>query len=891
MSLVIRHRSHFLLFAAVACWTTHAAAQFRPQPVGPPRPGHVDPIDPRFHAIQNVLLRDGASSPYLTGRSDTRTHGLVAVLRFSEPLRTDEQIEMRSAGIEFTHDAMGRAVRVGAVYRAFVPFDALPLLRQHNDLVRAEVAWRPIRPRPLEVVATDLGAAAASQMPTTLRGGKGVLIADIDSGVDVLHPHLFYADGGAFEWLDTNADGRLTVGIDHIDLDGDGEGGFNEVARLLPAVTYTAENGPVHDNLFAPARDWLYIDANEDRQRNAGRSAGFTEFDAAYGEPLFVADDANRNGVLDAGERVVRLQTSKVVEYVTTERAYVRGVDLIDSSTLDLGLELFHGTAVSSILVGGQHQHARRGIAPHAQLAMYAQQSLGREGGELEALASAIAAGSDVVLHEWTDAFFAPMDGSSNIAAAMDEARRMGIVQVTPVGNLNEAQKHVEIALPAATPTELTFEVDQGFASGPDVFAYSTVYGSLHWTTDTIPSLALRRPSGQVFDLPADGNIVALDAQVSAQATYWRSPRGTNQVNFTIWHADFETSVDVGRWAVQVTPVEPMQLTARIADYYSNWSVGVRWSTPTRDRGTAVHPSTADSAFGVSAYVGRFGTVGSLRDFSGRGPRIDGAHIVDIAGPDDPFAALGVDDMLVEAGFGRAWFTTFGGTSGAGPHVAATIALRKALAPDATPDELEQAVLSAARRNEFTNAAGPDDDFWGAGLLDTWATVYGEPLVPNAPPQVAVAQIGPDLLTASGSQDPDDDELQFRWDLDYDGTWDTDWTSEDTQTVEPGATVRLEVADGRGAAMGLVSYVPAIGADDVGTDAGPNLSRDAGDDAQMEPRPFDSLQPQTCICSSAHRPAPAALFIVVVALLGARRRRPHRSHDDGADCVTCSRGR
>lgn len=50
--------------------------------------------------------------------------------------------------------------------------------------------------------------------------GKGVVIGDIDSGIDIFHPMFFFADGGEFEWDDVNNDGKLTPGEDKISING-----------------------------------------------------------------------------------------------------------------------------------------------------------------------------------------------------------------------------------------------------------------------------------------------------------------------------------------------------------------------------------------------------------------------------------------------------------------------------------------------------------------------------------------------------------------------------------------------------------------------------------------------------------------------------------------------
>ncbi len=44
--------------------------------------------------------------------------------------------------------------------------------------------------------------------------GKGVVIGDVDSGIDIFHPMFFFADGGSYNWINVAGDGVFTPGVD-----------------------------------------------------------------------------------------------------------------------------------------------------------------------------------------------------------------------------------------------------------------------------------------------------------------------------------------------------------------------------------------------------------------------------------------------------------------------------------------------------------------------------------------------------------------------------------------------------------------------------------------------------------------------------------------------------
>ena len=153
-------------------------------------------------------------------------------------------------------------------------------------------------------------------------------------GWDIFHPDFFRPDGGYFSFSDQNEDQVLSVG-DTVDLDGDGE--------------YEAKISFLNiDGGFKPDLDWVFIDINENGERDFG--ADYGESTPAYGEPIFIGDDLDANGQIDIGEKLLRLGSSKFRAIYENGVAYRRGENLItyDPSSIDPG----HGTGAMGIAEG-----------------------------------------------------------------------------------------------------------------------------------------------------------------------------------------------------------------------------------------------------------------------------------------------------------------------------------------------------------------------------------------------------------------------------------------------------------------------------------------------------------------------------------------------------------
>jgi len=835
----------------------------------------------------------------------------VNLLRVGVSIRVDSAEGMRrlvalqDSDLELIRNGSHLA-RLGRVVAAHVTARGLERLTRAGYVTRVELDMVSPLPPPLDTTPVEVGAHAVwaamdeAGLPIS---GAGVLIADIDSGIDPFHPAFFRADGGYYDWIDVDGNGRFEPGVDAVDLNGNGEADAGESVGFWDGVAYDlGQYSPILDTdngRYDLGWDHLYVDTNDNGERDFGAEAGYGDDDPTYGEPLLVADDVNGNGQLDPGERLVALGTSKLRAFYGGGRTYERGEDLTEVEVTNDGM---HGTGVAGILVGGQRGFSKLvGIAPEAELIMANTYDPNNQSGDLVPLLTwAVQQGAQVMLHEyapWTGNF---LDGSSNHEYVMDQAADMGVAQVNPAGNLGGSKKANVVSVPTQGELDLSVFVPQAQYPGEGDYHYVQV--SLLWR-DPERDLHVRlvAPDQEAMDLGADGT--GYNGEAFSDGTTWvyawreDSSRGTAKYDFWIFgqQGQSQVAIDRGTWMFQITdPDTPsadapdLELFGYVSDDVSGWGVGAQFNQGVSERHLVCFPATADSAITVAAYTGHAGSPysyspeahGELRRYSGRGVRIDGAPLMDIAAPDNPVTSLTRLDYGYGYDIGLGNYVVFGGTSGAGPHVAGAAALMKQLYPDLDGLEVRQALKDGALVDaQVTGDASFDrTELWGAGKLRIYAALFGETPADNTPPTVTLADrtvtAGVPVRLVPEVQDAEDpsSDLQVRWDDGYDGTWDEgpavvgqgrEVTFNDVGVVP----VKVQVIDTGGLTAEAVARITV----QEGATCDGGICPDGGPDAGPGVNPRSS----GCGCNTdgGAPAAPLSLLLIALGLVIRRRRR------------------
>lgn len=853
-----------------------AAVSAQPQPTAATQ-WESPRIDPFAYVLLSHRARFGETLPtYEPSVRLVRDGTLPVVVRFVTTPDQSSLAALESHGVRW--HTPGVALASGA-YGARVDEAALSALA--SDPRVAHVALDlPLRTQlPLDASLAETRTSAARRAllraDHTELDGHGTVIADIDTGVFVFHPSFFRPDAGVFPWVDVNADGLFTLDTDGVDLDRDGTIAPQEVLHLARAYQFSRFGSPVEPPVTAlrPGLDWLYLDTNGNGHRDA--DATFSEDTPGYGEPIFQAEDADRDGRLSLAERLWRLGTHRV-RAVYSDRDYVRGDPSTGLSQFDLTgvadapARLGHGTGVAGILISGTPYFSDRfGLATGAELITLEHRAFTDRTGTTGAIQRAIDAGANVILTEFAPYAGVTLDGASETEALLDAAVGQNIVTVSPAGNLATSAKHQRLTLtPGVNHVEV--RTDMAFTG-----ARTLVFSMHHGGAARAVTVHLTGPDGLDATLPDTApRGTSLPGGLVGYIVTRTTARGTRERHITL--ATPRGTLAVGGYAFDITlsAGAPLDADLYVADNVNSWARGATFtrSDPTR---TLCHPSTSDLTITVGAYT-LHGDItyapssreGDLAAYSSVGPRFDGAPGIDLAAPDNPMSTMAPTAMNAQT----TAYVPFGGTSGAGPHVAAAAALLRQRYPDETAMELRARLLDHARRDSFVTSVAAR---WGAGKLDLLAALdqqdtIGGPLALRlrCPERVRTGRAIVCVLEVT-----DDRPLvavRVRWDDDYDGRPDSEWVplaARSIATDHDGVyAIRVEAHDSDGFVRAAVARVEAVR--DL-----PDPPADAGiPDASVAPPPT----PGGCSCDASKSASPRGVVgcgAVAMIPLAARRRK------------------
>jgi len=516
--------------------------------------------------------------------------------------------------------------------------------------------------------------------------------------------------------------------------------------------------------------------------------------------------------VLDIGEKIVALKTSKVKATFIYGVERVRGKDLIHSVVgKTRNNNASHGTGSSSVMISGHPGYSKfTGIAPDAEIVLSTRYAKDASGRLVPAFAEAMGFlkkhGVNAALHEyavWTRHF---LDGSSAHEQLLDKLGKEGMIQICPTGNLGGSMKHMTVEVKAGETVTMPLEVKLPSRYPPNYPSFKRMYltilsqgnpkAELKFTliTPDKKRMLLKKDNAR-GEMPVPNVILYSHQDVSS--------RQTIRMNTTLlgWNGSQRQFVELpkGTWQLEIVgdKLKAAKIHAYVQDQISGWGQGIRFLKNVNNDGLAGWPSTADTAIGVGAYAAhdkppyRYASEksGRMRKYSGGGPRIDGQPIVWIAAPDNPVVAT--SEALRDATVvGLGHYMVYGGTSGASPHVTAAAALMKQIHPEWNQLQVREAIRKGALVDEDVkiDAKTFPHKHWGYGKLRIYKSLFGKEPPQNTPPTIApkmeqdppqagkpwrfyLGRLPKELKVEVSDKEDKPEELLVRWDKGYDGEW------------------------------------------------------------------------------------------------------------------------
>ncbi len=559
--------------------------------------------------------------------------------------------------------------------------------------------------QPIKNFSTILSKEYKDKAGNTLTG-KGIIIGDIDSGIDIFHPMFFFADGGEFNWIDLNNNGIFDAGKDAVDLNRNGKAEGNEKLNYIEIkdLTKMLDNDTM---IYQPDMDFLFVDINGNGKRDYGEKDGFTESSPTYGEQFFISIDKNKNNKLDLGEKLIALKTSKV-KAIREKSGTIRrrGIDLIKSEPDDGG----HGTGVCGLMIGGHYGVQKiHGIAPDAEVIL-ANIKYNYTPRFVRSFTDYIKFLRDEKVHtilfedgEWMWEF---MDGSTEEEQLVNELTRQGIPIIAAAGNLATGNMHIKDTVKSGITNKYDFTCMNGKGE-PDI---DGAFISFLWNnSNTEPEFALTSPSGnKTIPFKNGAEVFSFDGYEIYYAKEI-SPRGNVMMKISL-SKGINSNVG-GKWSIEVKSPADIIIDGYLADVSQAWGRVSHWnSEKLTEYNTITFPCTADSVISVAAYVvikpRKDEEVGMLAKYSGRGPLLNGNTGIDIAAPAHTTFTTSPNFR----------YSTFGGTSASAPHVVGTVALLLQYNTGLTHSQIRNILRKSAISDSYTGSI--PNVLWGYGKLN-----------------------------------------------------------------------------------------------------------------------------------------------------------------------------